>query len=80
MAIEERPEGKLPCRQINCELVIRLRRGLPWDRTSFSEEEFRKHADDLMAFFQEEDITPVDALCLMKYVEARIWELRLLSN
>lgn len=64
---------ELPCKQLHCELLERLAKGLSPLEFTLSIAEMKDKASKLTFWFADHNIEPKDALGIMELLKASCW-------
>lgn len=71
---------ELPCKQLKCELLERLSKGLRPTDFSMTIEEMTEVVRELCDWFNSRGISPVDAIGIVEVLKADYWEVIARTN
>lgn len=65
---------ELPCKELHCELLKRLERGVAPSDFTMTSEEMREKAHELLQWFTDREISPYNALGILETLKSACWE------
>jgi hypothetical protein len=68
-------KGKLPCEELHCKLLDRIKNGINLHDVKIKTPEIQKASEELCIWFAERGYMPADALMILERTKSGIWEI-----